>query len=123
MAVGGWGAVSNGNDGSGAFTVEGTIEGVVEKAVATVTVEYRDRIADLKELVAGFDLNKGTMNALTVKLNNAERFISRGQVKQAGNMLEAFVNQVNGFRNGKLIEAQADELIFAAKETIRNLNG
>ena len=112
-----------GNDGSGAFTVEGTIEGVVEKAVATVTVEYRDRIADLKELVAGFDLNKGTMNALTVKLNNAERFISRGQVKQAGNMLEAFVNQVNGFRNGKLIEAQADELIFAAKETIRNLNG
>src|SRR5699024_8310950 len=66
-----------GNDGSGAFTVEGTIEGVVEKAVATVTVEYRDRIADLKELVAGFDLNKGTMNALTVKLNNAERFISR----------------------------------------------
>lgn len=38
-------------------------------------------------------------------------------------MLEAFVNQVNGFRNGKLIEAQADELIFAAKETIRNLNG
>ena len=101
---------SYGNDGPGVFMVEGTIEGCVEKAIATVTVEYRNRIDDLKETVAGLDLNKGNKNALTVKLSNKE------------NMLNAFINQVNAFRNaGKLTEEQAVEMIDAAEETIRNI--
>ena len=74
-----WDAVdpqSYGNDGPGVFKVEGTVEGSVEKAVATVTVEYRNRIADLKETVTGLDIVHGNKNALMVKLNNAEKFLA-----------------------------------------------
>ncbi|NLI60109.1 MAG: hypothetical protein GX375_01605 [Clostridiales bacterium] len=112
-----------GNDGPGTFTVEGKIEGCVEKAVAIVTVEYRNRIDDLKEAVEGLDLNKGNTNALTVKLNNAEKFVSQAKAKQAGNMLNAFINQVNAFRKaGKVSETQAIDMIEAARETIRNIS-
>ncbi|HEY8389182.1 MAG TPA: Ig-like domain-containing protein [Parasegetibacter sp.] len=111
-----------GNDGPGVFTVRGTIEGCVEKAMATVIVEYRNRIDDLKEMVKSLALNGGNKNALTVKLDNAEKFISQSKPQQAVNMLNAFINQVNGFRNaGKLAEGQAVEMIEAARETIRNI--
>ncbi|MCG6568519.1 Ig-like domain-containing protein [Tessaracoccus sp. ZS01] len=119
-----WDAIdpsSYGNDGPGVFTVEGTIDGVVEKAVATVSVEYRNRIADLKDLVADADLNKGNAHALTVKLDNAAKFIAQGDAEQAGEMLTAFINQVDALTNNKLTEAQAAELIHAAGETMRNI--
>lgn len=112
-----------GNDGPGVFTVEGTIDGVVEKAVATVSVEYRNRIGDLNDLVSDLDLNKGNQKALEVKLANAERFLERGDAHQAGNMLGAFINQVEAFSGKKLSEEQAAELIFAAEETTRSITG
>lgn len=110
-----------GPDGPAVFTVEGTIEGAVEKAVATVSVEYRNRMADLGGMVADLGLNKGNANALSVKLANAEKFIQRGQAKQAGNMLDAFINQVNAFAKNKMTADQAAGLVFAAKETKRNI--
>ncbi|HHY83725.1 MAG TPA: prolyl oligopeptidase family serine peptidase [Clostridiales bacterium] len=111
-----------GNDGPGVFTVKGSIEGCVEKAIATVTVVYRNRINDLEETVTTLDINNGNKNALTEKLGNAEKFISQSKSKQAVNMLNAFINQVNAFRNaGKLTDAQAVELVEAARETIRNI--
>jgi pimeloyl-ACP methyl ester carboxylesterase len=114
-----------GNEGPGVFEVEGTIEGVVEKAVATVTVEYRNRIADLKATIDGLSLNQGNKNALTVKLDQAEKFLSdskHDKSEQAVNSLNAFISQVNGFVNpGKLSEAEAQVLIEGAKETIRNI--
>lgn len=123
-----WDAIdpqSYGNDGPGVFTVEGTIEGVVEKAVATVTVEYRNRIADLHETVAALDIVGGNKNALTVKLNQAEALLAdtkHDKSAQAVNLLDAFINQVNNFAStGKLSEEQATELVEAARETIRNI--
>jgi len=105
--------------------VEGTIEGVVEKAAATVTVEYRNRIADLKATVAGLELVKGNKNALTVKLDQAEKFLAdtkHDRTAQAVEMLHAFIGQVNSFVDpGKLSEAQAEGMVEAAKETIRHI--
>lgn len=116
---------SYGNDGLGVFTVEGTIEGVVEKAIATVTVEYRNRIHDLKDMVANLDLVHGNKNALLVKLEQAEKFLSdqkKDKTAQAVNALETFIKQVNNFvKPGKLSEEQALELTEAARETIRNI--
>lgn len=113
------------NDGPGVFTVEGTIEGVIEKAVATVTVEYRNRIEDLKQMVSASNLNHGNKNALTVKLNQAEKFLSdskQDKSKQAINMINNFIQQVNNFKNaGKLTEAEATEWIEGARETIRHI--
>ncbi|MCJ8008440.1 Ig-like domain-containing protein [Lederbergia wuyishanensis] len=123
-----WNAIdpkSYGNDGPGVFNVEGTIEGSVKKAVATVTVEYRNRIADLKETVAGLDIVQGNKNALMVKLNQAEEFLSdtkHDKSAQAVKMLNNFIEQVNNFvKPGKLTEEQTTEMVEAGKETIRNI--
>ncbi len=114
-----------GNDGPGVFEVEGTIEGVVEKATATVTVEYSNRIADLESAVAGSNLNHGNKNALTVKLDQADKFLNDKQhdkTRQAVNALEGFIKQVNNFVTpGKLTSAEAQAMIEAAKETIRHI--
>ena len=110
-------------DGPGVFEVEGTIEGTVEKVTATVTVEFNNRIADLKVMVGNLDIVHGNKNALTVKLNNAERFLSGNKHPQAIKQLENFIKQVNNFvKPGKLTEEEAAELIEAANETIRNIS-
>lgn len=41
-----------------------------------MTVEYRNRIVDPKEIVAGLDIVNGHKNDLTVKLNKAEEFLA-----------------------------------------------
>ncbi|WP_194842123.1 Ig-like domain-containing protein [Gracilibacillus salitolerans] len=114
-----------GYDGPGVFEVEGVIEGSVEKVIATVTVEYRNRIADLKETVAGLDIVHGNKNALMVKLNKAEDFLSdtrHDKSAQAVKQFNAFILQVNNFvKPGKLTEEQAIEMIKAAEESIRNI--
>ncbi|SHN23623.1 FIMAH domain-containing protein [Gracilibacillus kekensis] len=115
-----------GNDGPGVFEVEGTVEGAVEKVTATVTVEYRNRIADLKETVADLDIVRGNKNALMVKLNKAEDFLSdtkHDKSAQAIKQLDNFIKQVNNFvKPGKLTEEQAEELIEATEESIRHIN-
>ena len=116
-----------GVDGPGVFTVKGTVEGVVEKIEATVIVEFRNRIPDLKEMVENLDLVHGNKQALLVKLEQAERFLNdpkQDKSKQAVNMLETFIQQVNNFvKPGKLTKEQAQELTEAARETIRFING
>ncbi|MGP4039586.1 FIMAH domain-containing protein [Gracilibacillus sp. D59] len=114
-----------GNDGPGVFQVEGTIQGSVKKVIATVTVEYRNRIADLKETVTGLDIVHGNKNTLMVKLNKAEDFLSdkrHDKSEQAVKQLNTFIQQVNSFvKPGKLTEEQSIEMIEAAKESIRNI--
>lgn len=110
-------------DGPGVFVVEGTIEGAVEKVTATVTVEFNNRIADLKAMVSDLDIVHGNKNALIVKLNNAERFLESNKEQQAIKQLDNFIKQVNNFvKPGKLTEKEAAELTNAAKETIRSIS-
>ena len=112
-----------GVDGPGVFVVEGSIEGAVEKVTATVTVEFNNRIADLKDMVNNLDIVHGNKNALMVKLNNAERFLSSNKQPQAIKQLDNFIKQVNNFvKPGKLTEEEATELTNAAKETIRSIS-
>jgi predicted peptidase len=82
-----------------------------------------NRIGDLQDMVSGLDLNKGDMNALTVRLANADRFVSEGRAKQAGNMLNAFTAQVDAFvEAGKVTEEQALEMNAAVEETLKYLH-
>src|SRR5690606_5411236 len=102
---------------------EGTLEGAVEKVTATVTVEFNNRIADLKEMVSDLDIVHGNKNALMVKLNNAEKFLANNKEQQAIKQLENFIKQVNNFvKPGKLTEEEATELTNTAKETIRSIS-
>ncbi|MCT2534751.1 hypothetical protein NC661_04575 [Aquibacillus koreensis] len=85
-----------------------------------------NRIDELKEIVAGLDINHGNKNALTVKLNQAEKFLAdtkHDKSAQAVKKLNSFADQVNNFvKPGKLTEEQASELNDAAQETISYIN-
>lgn len=64
-------------------------------------------------------LNDGNANALTVKLENAQKSVTKGNTAAAVNKIEAFVNEVNALRSArKLNDDQADELIAIAWEAI-----
>ena len=75
-------------------------------------------IAKLKEEVVSLSngpLNKGQTNALTSKLDNAEKQFNRGKLKPALNVIGAFVNQVTDFiASSMLTEDQGLPLISSA---------
>jgi enterochelin esterase-like enzyme len=75
------------------------------------------QIASLKEAVAGM-VTGGINQALTVKLDQALKLLSEDKPSQAIQVLNAFINQVNGLSGVKLTEEQAAELIQAAEQTI-----
>jgi enterochelin esterase-like enzyme len=75
------------------------------------------QIASLKEAVAGM-VTGGINQALTVKLDQALKLLSKDKPSQAIQVLNAFINQVNGLSGVKLTEEQAAELIQAAEQTI-----
>ncbi len=84
-----------------------------------------NRIGDLKEMVAGLNLVRGNINALTVKLDQASKLLGMKNDKsaEAVAVLNGFTNQLNGFvKAGKLSEEQSAEMISAAEETIRYIN-
>ncbi len=85
-----------------------------------------NRTDDLKVIVAGLDLVPGNKNALTVKLNQASKLLGNTKENKSAEAIEvlnSFIHQVNAFiKPGKLSEAQANEMISAAEETIRYIN-
>ena len=80
------------------------------------------QIAGIKAAVAGLDVNNGIKNALTVKLDQALKLLSKDKPSEAVEVLNGFIGQANDLRDeGKLTAAQATELINAAEETILNI--
>lgn len=55
--------------------------------------------------------NHGVCNSLEVKIRNVKRHIERGQLKQAGNVLRAFLNEVEAQR-GKHITEEGYALLY-----------
>ena len=78
---------------------------------------------DVEELLEDEILNGGQGNALVIKLEKALESIEDGEVKQATNKLNAFINQVNSFiDNGVLTEAEGQPLIDCANSAIEQLS-
>lgn len=74
-----------------------------------------DLTEEVDDLVTEDVLNSGQGNALTEKLDQAERRAERGQYKVAINLARAFVNQVNDFvANGTLTAEEAAPLLERA---------
>ena len=93
-----------------------------EMSITVNDVPATDQIAGLKEAVAGMDISPaGIKNALTVKLDQALKQLSKDKPAQAVQALNAFINQVNALTGKKLTEEQATELINAAEEIILNI--
>jgi hypothetical protein len=79
---------------------------------------------EVAELTAEGTLNGGQGHALTVKLEKVLERISQGKIRQAINMLGAFMNQVADFvENGLLTPEEGDRLIGIAESIIADLGG
>ena len=74
-------------------------------------------------LQANGTLNKGQVNSLLVKLQNAEKKIGQGQPSVALNMIDAFLNEVAALvRSRKLTTAQAQVLVEYANGLIARIH-
>jgi hypothetical protein len=86
-------------------------------------VSVASRFADLHQMIAALEtagaLNRGQANALTVKVDAAQRGFENGRGQSAVNQLSAFLNQVDAWRRSGLLSAeQAGALQGAAQELI-----
>jgi len=81
-------------------------------------VSYKHRAADL-----GWIINKGIINSLDQKLENARKQLEQGNTKTAKNLLEAFVNEVEALnKKGKQLTSEAYALLkFNAEYLISKL--
>jgi hypothetical protein len=81
-------------------------------------------IGDLIEFIDGLDIPNGMKNSLTSQLEAAENALSNDQEDAAINILNAFINHVNGLGNaGKLTQEEVDYLVSAAQEIIDIIEG
>ena len=86
-------------------------------------VSVASRLAGLHEMIAALEtsgaLNRGQANALTVKVDAAQRGFEGGRGPSTVNQLSAFLNQVDAWRRSGLVSAeQAEALQGAAEELI-----
>ncbi|WP_428235469.1 FIMAH domain-containing protein [Gracilimonas sp.] len=66
----------------------------------------------------GWITNKGICNSLDVKLRNVERHLERNKPKQAGNVLNAFLNELSAQR-GKHITEEGYALLYYNAEYLQ----
>ena len=78
------------------------------------------QIASLKEAVAGM-VTGGIERALTVKLDQALKLLSKDKPSEAIQVLNDFIGQVNDLSGVKLTEEQATELTTAAEQIISTI--
>jgi len=82
----------------------------------------KDEVDTLKAGVAAAGLNKGNTNALTVKLDQALKLVTKGDTAGALEVLDGFLTQVAGFQSGgKLTAERATALTTVAQKITFNL--
>jgi hypothetical protein len=83
-----------------------------------------DLVGDVEDLVSAGNLAANNVKSLVSKINLAQKFLDEGRVAQAISMLEAFINQVNGYVNGGNMSPEAgQDLIDAAQAVIDAQSG
>jgi len=106
------------DDGDGGV---GTDSVVVTWTAVAATSGLIDQIEDLVD--EGI-LNGGQGNSLLTKLEQALAAIEAGDDAKAIRMLEAFIHQVNAFKNASILEpTKADDLIAVAQAVIASIAG
>lgn len=66
-------------------------------------------------------VNKGIYTSLSKKLENAKKHLDQGQAKQAGNLLKAFLNEIEAQREKHLTKEAYSVLRFNAECLIKRL--
>ena len=75
-----------------------------------------EQITALVTTINSFNLNGGTANSLTSKLDNAAKSLGKNNTNAACGQVDAFVNQVNALSGNQLTAAQAAELLASANQ-------
>lgn len=82
-----------------------------------------DQIADIIKTIKNFNLEYGTENSMTVKLQNALAIMDSANNNRAVcNLLSAFTREVNAQSRHAITVNQADQLITQAQEIRNSLN-
>ena len=92
-------------------------------ACILVQVEYRPDLLleELAEVLDVLNLEKGTEQSLTVKVNAALASLTRQQKKTAANQLEAFIHELQALAGKKIAASDASGLIGLAHGVIESL--
>jgi hypothetical protein len=70
----------------------------------------------------GWITNKGICNSLEVKIRNVKRHLERGKAKQAGNVLNAFLSEVQAQRGKHIMEEGYALLYYNAQYLQQRIN-
>jgi Tol biopolymer transport system component len=81
-----------------------------------LSVGADEQLSNLIAMIESMNLHAGLANSLTMKLDVAQAKLTADNVTAACNMLQAFINEVNAQRGGKLTSSQADQLLAAAQQ-------
>lgn len=84
----------------------------------TIEISPTPTFESLIEQVQVLELHHGIENALTKKIENAQADFEAGNIDDAADKLNAFINQVNAQSGKKIAAADADDLIESAQELI-----
>ena len=75
-----------------------------------------EQINALITTINSFNLNGGTANSLTSKLDNTAKSLGKNNANAACGQVDAFINQVNALSGNQLTAAQAAELLASANQ-------
>lgn len=81
-----------------------------------------DFVADLRETLAGMDLQRGIANSLDAKLRSTLSSLEDGDTFEACESLQSFIDQVNALTGNKITMEQAEILIAEAVDIRRSLD-
>ena len=110
---------------SGSFTVTVSISDGTVTSTRTATVgvmSATEGIDDLSTAVAELPLNKGQLNSLQVKLQNATKHLEAGNSTPAVNVLGAFINEMQAtMQSGRVSEAAGSSIVAYAERVIASI--
>gem|GEM_PF-1555279 len=94
----------------------------VKKFTITKVVSHQE-IKDSLTLASNLNWidNKGILNSLTKKIENADAAYKKGQINSSINLLQAFINEVEAQKGKHIASAAADILIDDANSLIKQL--
>jgi len=95
--------------------------GLAAVDICIIEITEQDEIQEVIEDVEDFELHEGIENSVTTKLSNAIESLNNGNLTEAKNILNAFINHVEAQRGKKLTEAQADYLISEVQTIIDSI--
>ena len=107
--------------GAGFLRLQGTAVDIGAFEVQ-VNVTADVMIQNLIELVKSYSLQHGIETSLVAKLNAVLSAFAAGDIAEARESIQSFINQVNAQKGKKIAIAQADDLIEAAEEILSALD-